>query len=201
MDLGDDGAMPDLASCTRQGDKPIAFVGSYTNQVDAAINYVRAKVSLADETVAFLHPKGGGWFDFLRSCHGSAISFADKTSEWPDGPENVALSTFHSARLEFDHVIALGLNAETTTHGNGDGDAQLENLRRLLAMGIGRARKTVILGFINPESNLHWSRFSTPPRLTRCSYDGSGGNGRGASQVVALRRQASECSEFSLREP
>lgn len=79
-----------------------------------------------------------------------------RASSWPGGDETVALSTIHSAKgLEFDHVIILGLNQQVTPHGDGEGDAQLETLRRLLAMGIGRARKTVTLGFkAGEESNL-----------------------------------------------
>ena len=64
------------------------------------------------------------------------------------GSEQVALSTIHSAKgLEFDHVLLPGLNQEVTPHGSDDGDGLLEALRRLVAMGIGRARKTVALGY------------------------------------------------------
>ncbi|KEP72790.1 hypothetical protein HR12_40260 [Microbacterium sp. SUBG005] len=57
--------------------------------------------------------------------------------------------------MEFDHVIILGLNQQVTPHGDGDGDAQLETLRRLLAMGIGRARTSVTLGLkAGEESDL-----------------------------------------------
>jgi superfamily I DNA/RNA helicase len=60
----------------------------------------------------------------------------------------VALSTIHSAKgLEFDHVLLPGLNHEVTPHGEEDGDGTLESLRRLIAMGIGRARKTVSVGY------------------------------------------------------
>ena len=67
---------------------------------------------------------------------------------WPTGPEQIALSTIHSAKgLEFDHVLMPGLNQEVTPHGAEDGDGTLESLQRLVAMGIGRARKTVTLGY------------------------------------------------------
>ena len=40
-----------------------------------------------------------------------------------------------------------GLNQEVTPHGSDDGDGTLDSLKRLVAMGIGRARKTVTLGY------------------------------------------------------
>ena len=71
--------------------------------------------------------------------------------DWPTGHEQVALSTIHSAKgLEFDHVLLPGLNQEVTPHGSDDGDGTLESLKRLVAMGVGRARKTVTLGY-KPE--------------------------------------------------
>jgi superfamily I DNA/RNA helicase len=64
------------------------------------------------------------------------------------------LSTLHSAKgLEFDHVIVLGLNADVTPHGAEEGDDRLAALRRLLAMGIGRARQSVIVGYKPDEAS------------------------------------------------
>jgi superfamily I DNA/RNA helicase len=96
-----------------------------------------------------LHPRG--WFGFLRNALAAAgLPFVEITreSEWPDGDENIALSTLHSAKgLEFDHVVMIGLNAEVLQHGDDDEDDQLIRLRRLIAMGIGRARRSVVLGY------------------------------------------------------
>jgi superfamily I DNA/RNA helicase len=67
------------------------------------------------------------WFGAVASSSGAAI---------------------HSAKgLEFDHVISLGLGVKTLAHGPDDDDDQRSTLRRLLAMGIGRARKSVVLGY------------------------------------------------------
>ncbi len=64
------------------------------------------------------------------------------------GPETFALSTIHSAKgLEFDHVLLPGLSRKVTPHGPEDGDADLGRLRRMLAMAIGRARKSVMIGY------------------------------------------------------
>ena len=78
------------------------------------------------------------------------IAFCELTrkSEWPTGAERLALSTIHSAKgLEFDHVLLPGMNQEVTPHGNEEGDGTLDSLRRLVAMGIGRARHTVTVGY------------------------------------------------------
>jgi superfamily I DNA/RNA helicase len=63
-------------------------------------------------------------------------------------PALVALSTLHSAKgLEFDHVVICELHSDVTPHGIAHNDSRLEVLRRLLAMGIGRARFTVTVGY------------------------------------------------------
>ena len=54
----------------------------------------------------------------------------------------------HSTKgLEFDHVLLPGLNQEVTPHGAEEGHGTLDSLRRLLAMSIGRARKSVSVGY------------------------------------------------------
>ncbi|MCC5073946.1 3'-5' exonuclease [Xanthomonas campestris] len=85
-----------------------------------------------------------------------------RESEWPEGPENVALCTFHSAKgLEFDYVFILGLSSEATPHGDEDHDDQLWVLRRLLAVAVARARKQVFIGYkIGEQSEL--VKFFTP---------------------------------------
>lgn len=149
MQIGDDGTMPDLKACSKTGSKPVAYVGKFSEQVKAALLYLKNAVDLDNDTVAFVHPRG--WFDYLRSAlTREKIPYIEisRTREWPDGPENVVLTTIHSAKgLEFDHVIALGLSADATPHGMETDDDQLATLRRLLAMGIGRARKSVVLGW------------------------------------------------------
>jgi hypothetical protein len=44
-------------------------------------------------------------------------------------------------------VYILGMNAEMTEHGSEEDDATLDMLRRLFGMAIGRARRTVAIGF------------------------------------------------------
>jgi len=149
--LDDDGTMPDFTASTTHGRVPIILRGRFGKQVEYVVNYIKAEVDLSNESVAILHPLGGGWFQETRGqLIAAGLPFVEITraSEWPQGPENIALSTLHSAKgLEFDHVVIIGLNAEVMTHGDEEDDDQLLTLRKLLAMGIGRARLSVILGY------------------------------------------------------
>ncbi len=66
----------------------------------------------------------------------------------------MALCTIHSAKgLEFDHVLLPGLSQKVTPHGPGAGDANLERLRRMPAMAVGRARKSVMVGYKQGEES------------------------------------------------
>lgn len=77
-----------------------------------------------------------------------------KNRVWPRGPENIALSTMNSAKgLEFDHVIILGLSVANMRHQEGEYDDKLQQLRRLLAMAISRAKETVIIGYKESEKS------------------------------------------------
>lgn len=151
MTLGDDGSLPDFTNATADGPKPHLIQGKFSAQLQWAITNVVRTANLKEESVVFLHPLGGNWFSYLKDqLSGAGIPYVQLTraSSWPGGDETVALCTIHSAKgLEFDHVIVLGLNQEVTPHGAEEGDAQLEVLRRLLAMGVGRARRTVTIGF------------------------------------------------------
>lgn len=151
LSVDDDGTIPMPASCSISGSIPQVAIGLYSKQLEFSINHIQANVDLSKESVAFLHPKGGRWFDALRaSLNKNGLSFVElsRKSDWPAGDQNIGLSTLHSAKgLEFDHVIVLGLNSEVTRHGQEEDDETLSMLRRLLAMGIGRARKSVILGY------------------------------------------------------
>ena len=151
VELLDDGTIPDFHSSTRHGPRPKVLRGRFSGQLAYALKYIRDNVNLNSESVAFLHAKGGRWFDAIRDGLGmEGLEHAEitRTTDWPGGEENIALCTMHSAKgLEFDHVIILGLNAQVTPHGGEEGDAELDNLRRLLAMAVGRARTSLIMGY------------------------------------------------------
>lgn len=151
LPIGDNGAIPDFEATTRSGAKPIVLEGLYNAQLKWAIENVVNPANAAGESVAFLKPRGGHWFDAVRDhLDAEKISWVPLTrsSRWPGGDENVAICTLHSAKgLEFDHIIIIGLNQKVTPHGIEEGDTQLESLRRLVAMGVGRARLTVTVGY------------------------------------------------------
>ena len=145
-----DGVLPDEEACRESGPHPEVVVGKFSAQFDYMLDQVVPYLH-GDETVAILHPKGGGWFNHVKSVlRRRDIQYCELTRnpEWPAGPELLALSTVHSAKgLEFDHVLMPGLSDEATPHGEEDGDGTLDTLRRLIAMGVGRGRKTVRLGY------------------------------------------------------
>ena len=140
----EDGVIPDAAACNRQGPMPAMLAGTYSHQLHHMLAHI-APALASGETVAILQPKGGGWFDYARQELGRrGIAYCELTrqSDWPSGPEQLALSTIHSAKgLEFDHVLMPGLNSEVTSGGGDADDGDLDSLRRLVAMGIGRAPK------------------------------------------------------------
>lgn len=157
LPLDDDGTMPDFNACARHGDVPLLLRGRFSEQVRFVIKYIQKEVDLVNESVAFLHFLGGDWFaEMRRQLEKEGLPYVEITrrSDWPRGSENIALSTLHSAKgLEFDHVVIIGLNAEVTVHGEGEDDDHLLALRRLLAMAIGRARMSAILGYKPSEAS------------------------------------------------
>jgi superfamily I DNA/RNA helicase len=151
--LDDDGTPPLLVDL--RGDaKPKLLRGTYPQQLDWAINYVKENVDLSKESVAFLHPLG--WLrDVKKRLDAEGLGFVEITQkrDWPTGNENIALCTLHSSKgLDFDHAIIIGISAETLPDGEFDvGDDRLEHACRLLSMAIARARKNVVLGYSPSE--------------------------------------------------
>lgn len=165
LPLDENAVPPDANSCKRNGERPQVCVGKFSAQFRHMMDSVQPFLD-AGETVAVLHPKGGRWFDFTKQeLRRRGIAYCDITRkrDWPTGPELVALSTIHSASgLEFDHVLMPGLNYKATPqHGDEDGDGSLDSLRRLVAVGVGRARKTVALGY-KPGEESAVTRFMDP---------------------------------------
>ncbi len=155
--IDDDGSISDFTQATRHGQKPIVCKGLYSQQVQYAINHIRRNVNLETESVAFLKPKGGQWFDEIKKqLSNSNLPYITITKNrvWPRGNENIALSTMNSAKgLEFDHVIILGLSSANMQHQEDENDDKLQQLRRLLAMAISRARESVVIGYKESEKS------------------------------------------------
>ena len=151
LPLEDDGTLPDFSACRREGSKPIVVVGKYSDQLKVMFDRLESAADLGSESAVLLQPRGGGWFDEARrALRRREIPYCELTreNEWPTGPEQVALCTIHSAKgLEFDHVLLPGLSRQVTPHGPEAGDADLERLRRMLAMAVGRARRSVMVGY------------------------------------------------------
>lgn len=146
----EDGLLPNAEACENTGPPPEVVVGTFSAQLDYMLEQVLPCLD-SEDTVAILHPKGGGWFNYTRKVlekRGIAYCELTRKADWPSGPELLALSTIHSSKgLEFDHVLLPGLNQEVTPHGTEDGDGRLDSLRRLVAMGVGRARRTARIGY------------------------------------------------------
>ena len=147
--LDDDGTRQEVPAAAGNA-RPIVLEGYFNQQVDWCLEYLRSRVDITRESVAFLHPKG--WFTYLENrLTAAGIDYVKLTQkrEWPDSEVNVALCTLHSAKgLDFDHAIMLGLSKETLPDGEFElGDERFETTSRLLSMAIARARKNVILGY------------------------------------------------------
>ena len=158
LTLDDNGTMPNFDRARSNGIKPFVIIGDYPSQLRWALDYLR-QINLEKDSVAFLHPKT--WFrDLRRELQSLDLDYVDITGEpnWPKGPENIALCSVHSSKgLEFDHVIMIGLDGSIldipAPQDEADYDEESDEyelsarLRRLIAMGIGRARESVVIGF------------------------------------------------------
>lgn len=150
LPLEDDGTLPEFRDTHREdGERPVVVRGRMRHQMDWVIERIASLPD--DESVVLLQPRGGQWMSYPRGrLEAAGYEFVEITrrSEWPQGSEEIALCTLHSAKgLEFDHVILLGLSAELMPHGPEANDTQLANHRRLVAMGIGRARKSAAITY------------------------------------------------------
>jgi len=163
--VDDDGTLPDFSAAKRHGDRPIVCIGRYQQQVDFALNWIQQNVNLANETVAFLKPLGGRWFETLKeSLRARRMRFVEITRDrdWPEGPENIALSTMHSAKgIEFDHVIILGLSDEVAHLPDDISDDAAVTMRRLIAMAAGRARSSLLIGYKPGEQSRIVNHFAS----------------------------------------
>ena len=164
----DDGSIPDPKRCTSDGSIPLLLRGTYPQQLAYVISQIE-KIDLASETVGFLHLKAGGWFKEVRKqlkLNGHGCCEIQGAQDWPEHAPNIGLSSFHSAKgLEFDHVFMIGLSDEQVSYGSDDQDDRYGSLRRLLAMGVGRAKKSLIMG-VEPGKELTLLEIIDPKLLT-----------------------------------
>lgn len=164
VNLDHDATLPNNSNCDTSGAKPIIFEGLFSEQTSFAINYIKNNIDLQHETVAFLHRKGYGYFEYLRcQLTQNNLPYCEITSQhnWPSGTQNIALSTLHSVKgLEFDHVFIIGLNEEHFIYDEVN-DHDYQEACRLVAMGITRAKKTILLGYKKENKPLFINEFCT----------------------------------------
>lgn len=148
MQLDENGVMPALDHDMPTGPVPILLEGKFTRQ----LSYMIARIKEAErreETSAILM-KSDKWFNRTREeLQEAGIDYEEivRTNVWPDRDIYVVLSTMHSAKgLEFDHVFMPGVNAKLFPSSPPAEPEAAERDRRLLAMAVGRARKTVTIG-------------------------------------------------------
>lgn len=160
----DDATLSDVKTINKVGCKPKIVQGSFSQQMDYIIAYIKSNIDLECYSVGFLHPKGGGWFDYVKSRLLNAdIQFIEisRTNDWPKSDTNVALSTIHSAKgLEFDYVFLVGLedkhfNIDENDHDNTNYSSTI----RLIAMGITRAKEDVIVSYSSDREPLFMKLF------------------------------------------
>jgi ATP-dependent DNA helicase Rep len=117
---------------------------------DAAV-FERRKEILSDfttwlSTYAPPHIAKGRGLDALNAAL-TQISLAGKDDD-KDKDNAVRLMTLHSAKgLEFDHVFLIGMDDGTFPHQSAIDEGRLEEERRLLYVGITRARKQLSMSY------------------------------------------------------
>ncbi|MBJ7552092.1 3'-5' exonuclease, partial [Marinomonas ostreistagni] len=148
----DDGTLPLLQENKFRGEKPIIVNGYFNEQLNYVIRYLRNNIDLDNESIGFLHVKGGNWFSGIKDrLEKEGLGYDEITAQrnWPKNNHNIALSTIHSAKgLEFDYVFILGLEERLfNLASKGAQDSDYSPAIKLISMGITRAKKQVILGY------------------------------------------------------
>ncbi|MBI1884260.1 MAG: UvrD-helicase domain-containing protein [Chlamydiae bacterium] len=129
---------------------------------EARIENVKEFISFAEEYVLdFESPSLG---DFLQG-----IALVSNVDQWQDTNEKLTLMTLHSAKgLEFPIVFIVGLEEGICPHSNSSmEDEDLEEERRLLYVGMTRAKERLVLSSVS--SRLIYGRRTSamPSRFLR----------------------------------
>lgn len=157
--IDEDGVRPEQGSPDAPSSVPVLLIGRFSEQMDYIIEKIPAFLARG-ESCAILF-KSQRWSDYatqrLREANLDFLSIT-RESEWPDDDVNLVISTMHSAKgLEFDHVFMPGINNVLFPSSYPGGDEAVQQDRRLLAMAIGRARKTVTLGEKSGEESCYFT--------------------------------------------
>lgn len=111
---------------------------------ESRIENVQEFVSFAEEYVLETH--ASSLRDFLER-----ISLVSDVDQWQDSQDKLTLMTLHSAKgLEFPVVFMVGLEEGIFPHSNSASDEmELEEERRLMYVGMTRAKEKLILSCAN----------------------------------------------------
>jgi DNA helicase-2/ATP-dependent DNA helicase PcrA len=95
------------------------------------------------------HPEDGSLEEFLEQ-----IALVSSTDDWEDNDDRVTLMTLHASKgLEFPRVFVIGVEDDLLPHARSkESDDQIEEERRLLFVGITRARERLQLSYCNCRS-------------------------------------------------
>lgn len=148
MSIDDDGVMPIIHDDMRSGPVPILLEGKFSKQFSYIIQKIKDAEKKQESSAILI--KAENWFSEAETQLAAAGISYDRIvreAEWPDTDVYVVLSTMHSAKgLEFDHVFMPGINSQLFPLYSVEAQEAAERDRRLLAMAVGRARETVIIG-------------------------------------------------------
>ncbi|WP_350431354.1 3'-5' exonuclease [Shewanella sp. H8] len=152
ISFDNDATLSNIDKITRQGRIPQIVEGRFKYQMSHIVAYIKDNIDLNSQSIGFLHPKGGGWFDYIKTIlNRESIDYIEisRTNNWPESSANVALSTIHSAKgLEFDFVFIMGLQHSHFIFNESDSeDINYSSTIRLISMGITRAKENVIIGY------------------------------------------------------
>lgn len=152
-----------------------------TGAVREAWESLSALVSLCDEVVA-ANPAAG-----LADITGEIA----RREEAQDAPsvDGVTLASLHAAKgMEWDAVFLVGLVDSMMPMSHADTPAQIEEERRLLYVGITRARAYLQLSWA--QARLPGGRARTVSRFVSTTSGQRNASGQRASSVSSIKRQA-----------
>ena len=96
------------------------------------------------------------------------VALATDVDRWDEQEDRVVLMTLHAAKgLEFDRVVLVGVEDAILPHSRSDEEGNEEEERRLLFVGITRARKTVQLTYTSWRRRYRDREIAYPSRFLK----------------------------------
>jgi ATP-dependent DNA helicase Rep len=125
---------------------------------------VQRRVENVGELIRWLREQENG--SGLNALTQALLQFTLAGRDDRDPGNAVRMMTLHSAKgLEFDHVFLVGLEDGTLPHQGAIDEGRLEEERRLLYVGITRARKTLQLTHAKTRVRYGYTETTTPSRF------------------------------------